>query len=133
MSDDLCQPCGGHRQIERKKCASRPLHRYHCSQEVNAAFGKQDNHFITADVLAAEPAGNGGGSACEVTVTEPNPPGRHRHGVGGALDLRVEAFGESAERVQPNLGPIPIHDDLLPFRHRQERQTRDPLLGIFDN
>ena len=95
--DDLCQPGGGHRRIEGKKCTSRPLHRDHCSQEVNAAFGKQDNHFITPDVLEAEPTGNGGGAACELKVTEPNLPDGHRHGVGGALDLPVKAFGESAD------------------------------------
>ena len=131
--DDLCQPCGGHRRVQGKKCSSRPLHRDHCSQEVNAAFGEQDNHFIAADVLTAKPTSNGGSPACELTVTEPNRSGGHRHGVGGTFDLPVKVFGESAEWRQTVSALIPILDDLLPLRYRQKRQTRDPLIWICDN
>jgi hypothetical protein len=91
--------------------------------EVNAAFGEQDNHFITADVLTAKPTRDGEASACELKVTEPNPPDGHRHGVGALSTCLVKVLGESAERPQ-TVSVDPIHDDLLPFRYRQAADQR---------
>ena len=117
-----------------KKCTAGLLHRDHCSQEVDAAFGEQDNHFIAADALAASRPAMAEPRLRELAVTEPNPPGRHRHGVGGALDLPGEPFGESAEAGETGLGLIPIDRRLacvpLPAAAAAERSARSGLATI---
>ena len=95
---------------------------------------KQDNDVIAADVLTAEPTGNGGGPACELTVTEPNRPDGHRDGVGGALDLPVEPFGE---RVLRGAAWSRRHSNRPTTCFRSaignSGRRRDPLLGIGDD
>ena len=89
MTDHLYQSGVRQCRVQGKKCSPGLLDRDHSGQQVDTAFGEQDNDIITADSRAKEPAGDLRGPACEFAIAHSNRSGRHCDGVGAARDLTL--------------------------------------------
>ena len=133
VGNDLGESGGGKRWVQGQKRSPCALHRDHPSQQVDAALGEQDDDYIAADAVIGEPVGDDRAPTRELAVTEPNPPGGHCRGVRRPLCLLGKSIEKSAWSVKSGLGAVPIDEQAPAFFRRQQRQPRDPLLGISDD